>query len=156
MSTPRTVSETHQTHHQQPSIKIKKKFKITIQNLVDRVVDELSYVDLLILVVEDLIGQPVRALGERVDELLQDLQVESRLDDLPVRLPGFDVAGYQTLAQEVVHQPVEEDLPRVLGATQDGLQVVRLEKDHVGDYGYPEPADWTVELVSLVGHDVED
>lgn len=101
---------------------------LTIQNVQNTVVDHFRNICWDIAAFLNPVREEVSTIRKGLDELLQNGQVEGGLQEFPVLTPLLSTTGDQSLAQEVVHESVDEYLVSVFLGRQHGLDVFRFQR----------------------------
>lgn len=81
----------------------------------------------------------IGVLAEYPHESVEHVKVKRRLQDFPMQLPFVDLQRDETLADEIVEQPVEAYLTRVLHAAEHHLNVLRLHEHDIRQERQPYP-----------------
>lgn len=92
-----------------------------------------------------LAGQPVHHHGalllEHIDEIVQNLKVKRRRQNLPARVPLAALAGQQSGAEPRLQEIIVATLVDVLRAAHDRLAFGRIGDEHVRHGAQPHFAD---------------
>lgn len=102
--------------------------KLTIQNVHYAVIDHFRDICWNVAAFLDPVGKEVSTISKGLNELLQNGQVEGGLQEFPVLTPLSSTTGDQSLAQEVVHESVDEYLVSVFFGRQHALDVFRFQR----------------------------
>lgn len=75
--------------------------------------------------------------------------MKSGLNELAMCAPLEAIASDQSVTEEVVHQPIEEDLVRVLLGGEHYLQILWLQHHKEGKEQNPDAHKGTIEIESI-------